>query len=288
MRVAYLGPAGTYTDDALRAAVSGAEIEAVPQPSVFDTIAAVQRGTADRAFVPFENSIAGAVRATLDTLAFDAEDVAIAGEHDHPIHHSLIGARQLGLDEIEVVVSHEQAGAQCARYLREHLPRASVRGASSTADAVRQVIEADRPWAAIGAAITADLYDGTVLAERIEDEPGNVTRFVWIAPAGVRPAGEGAWRTTLIFSELGEDHPGALVEALTEFSSRQVNLTRLESRPLRRELGRYMFFVDVEGPDDDVTVAAAIEALRGKAESVRVLGSYPVNAGGVPGGEHSG
>lgn len=282
MKVAYLGPRGTYTDDALRAAAAGAEIEAIPYPSVFDTIAAVDRGEADRAFVPFENSIAGAVRATLDTLAFDARSVAIAGEHDHPIHHSLIAARVLELGEIEVVVSHEQAGAQCARYVRERLPAAAVRGASSTADAVRQVIESNRPWAAIGAAITAELYDGVVLAEGIEDEPGNVTRFVWIAPGDVRPEGAGQWRTTLIFSELGEDHPGALVEALTEFSSREVNLTRLESRPLRRELGRYMFFVDIDGRDTHRDVAAAIDALRGKAENVRVLGSYPVNPDGPP------
>ncbi len=282
MKVAYLGPPGTYTDDALRAAADEAAIEAVPHASVFDTIAAVENGEADRAFVPFENSIAGAVRATLDTLAFDAHSVAIAGEHDHPIHHSLIAARPLELEEIEVVVSHEQAGAQCARFVRERIPGAAVRGASSTADAVRQVIDSDRPWAAIGAAITASLYDGVVLADRIEDEPGNVTRFVWIAPRSVRPEGAGEWRTTLIFSELGEDHPGALVDALTEFSSRAVNLTRLESRPLRRELGRYMFFVDLEGRNTDVDVAAAIGALRGKAENVRLLGSYPVNAGGVP------
>ena len=283
MKVAYLGPPGTYTDDALRAAAAGAEIEAVPHPSVFDTVTAVADGDADRAFVPFENSIAGAVRATLDTLAFDASGVAIAGEHDHPIHHSLIAARPLELSEVEVVVSHEQAGAQCARYVREHLPGAAMRGASSTADAVHQVIESGRPWAAIGAAITAELYDGVVLAEGVEDEPWNITRFVWIAPSDVRPEGGGQWRTTLIFSELGEDHPGALVDALTEFSSRDVNLTRLESRPLRRELGRYMFFVDIEGAADEPTVAGSIKALRGKAESVRVLGSYPVNAGGVPG-----
>ena len=108
-----------------------------------------------------------------------------------------------------------------------------------------------------------------VLREGVEDEPDNVTRFVWIAPAGTEPAGGGPWRTTLVFSELGADHPGALVEALTEFSSREVNLTRIESRPLRRGLGRYMFFIDLDGAEDEPAVAEAIEALRGKAESVR-------------------
>jgi prephenate dehydratase len=122
-----------------------------------------------------------------------------------------------------------------------------------------------------------------VLCEGVEDEPDNLTRFVWIAPAGTSASGDGRWRTTLCFSELGADHPGALVEALTEFSSRDVNLTRIESRPLRRGLGRYMFFIDLDGPASDAAVAAAIEALREKAENVRVLGSYPIESRGVPG-----
>ena len=111
----------------------------------------------------------------------------------------------------------------------------------------------------------------------------DVTRFVWLAPPGVAPRGPRPWKTTLSFSELGADHPGALVEALTEFSSREVNLTRIESRPLRRGLGRYMFFIDLEGAVADPSVGNAIEALRGKAENVRVLGSYPLHTTGVPG-----
>ena len=283
MRVAFLGPAGTYTHDALLAATAGVEVEPVPHGTVFDAIATVDQGNAERAFVPFENSIEGAVRPTLDALAFEAGSVTIAGERDHPIRHSLIAASRLELGEIDVVHSHEQASAQCARFLRAQLPHAEVRAATSTAEAVRLVTESPKPWAALGATSAAQLYGGVVLREGVEDESGNVTRFVWIAPAGTRVEGGGRWRTTLIFSELGEDHPGALVDALTEFSSRQVNLTRLESRPLRQELGRYMFFVDLDGADADPPVAAAIEALRGKAESVRVLGSYPVDAGGVPG-----
>ncbi len=123
-----------------------------------------------------------------------------------------------------------------------------------------------------------------MLREAVDDEAGNVTRFVWLAPEGVEPQGDGPWRTTLAFSELGADHPGALIEALTEFSDRAVNLTRIESRPLRQGLGRYMFFIDVDGSAAQTEVAAAIEALRGKAENVRVLGSYPVAVDGVPGG----
>jgi prephenate dehydratase len=283
MRIAFLGPEGTFSEDALRDASRGAEIEPLPAATVYEAIRAVAEGEAERALVPFENSIEGAVRSTLDTLAFEAPSVTIAGEHDHPIRSSLIAREEVPLERIEVVLSHPQASAQCARFIREQLPAAQVRGAPSTADAVREVSRSTRPWAALGAASAARIYDCVVLREGVEDTPDNVTRFVWIAPAGTQPAGQGPWRTTLVFSELGADHPGALVEALTEFSSREVNLTRIESRPLRRGLGRYMFFVDLDGAADDPVVAEAIDGLRRKAESVRILGSYPIAANGVPG-----
>jgi prephenate dehydratase len=278
MRIAFLGPAGTFAEEALKVALGGADAELVPAPTVYDAILAVESGDADRALVPFENSIEGAVTATLDTLALDASSVTIVGEHDHPIRHNLIARDELPLDEITVVLSHPQASAQCARFIRENLSQAEVRAAPSTADAVRQVTESSERWAALGARTAAELYGCTVLREGVEDSPDNVTRFVWIAPEGARLGGEGPWRTSLVFSELGADHPGALVEALLEFSSREVNLTRIESRPLRRGLGRYMFFIDLEGATGDAVVAEAIEALRSKAESVRILGSYPVQS----------
>jgi prephenate dehydratase len=278
VRVSYLGPRGTFTEDALLEAADDAELETMPAPSVYSAIAAVESGEADRAFVPFENSIEGSVRPTLDTLAFDVAGVRIVGEHDLSVTQSLIARRELELDAIELVISHPQGTAQCARFLREHLPRAEVRSASSTAEAVRIVSESGDPWAALGAASAAELYGCVVLREGVQDESDNVTRFVWIAPEGTEPQGSGPWRTTLVFSELGEDKPGALVEALAVFSERGVNLTRIESRPRRSGLGRYMFFCDCEGSLDDGEVAAAIEELRDKAESVRILGSYPTGA----------
>lgn len=276
MRIAYLGPAGTFTEDALReAAGPGAEFERLRTPTIHEAILAVERGEAERALVPFENSIEGSVRSTLDTLAFDAGKVTIVGEHDYAVRAMLLARGQWELGQVEAVLSHPQPLAQCARFLRENLPGAELRAVSSTAEAVRLVSESDQPWAAIGAHSAAELYRCTVLCEGIEDEANNVTRFVWIAPAGSEPAGGEAWKTSLVFSELGEDHPGALVNALREFSSREVNLSRIESRPLRLGLGRYMFFCDLEGAETDEPVAAAIEALRTKAESVRILGSYP-------------
>jgi prephenate dehydratase len=284
MRVAYLGPRGTFSEDALRAAVGDEEVEAIPSASVYDAILAVREGDADRALVPFENSIEGAVTATLDTLAFDADGLTLVGEYDLPIRHCLIARADIPLEGIEVVLSHPQASAQCARFIRENLPQAEVRAALSTAEAVRSVAESAQPLAALGAESAAQLYGAAVLRHGVEDEPDNITRFVWVAPEGTQPAGSGPWRTSLVFSELGEDHPGALVDALQVFSDRAVNLTRIESRPLRRGLGRYQFFLDVEGASAEDPLASAIEALRSKAESVRVLGSWPIAAPpGVPG-----
>jgi prephenate dehydratase len=275
-RFAFLGPAGTFTEDALAEAAIGRQFEPLRTATVPDAILAVERGEAERALVPFENSIEGSVRSTLDALAFEAQGVTIVGEHDYMVRAHLIARQALEAESIEAVLSHPQPLAQCARFLREQLPQAERRSVSSTAEAIRLVSESDEPWAAIGARTAAELYGCTILREGIEDEADNVTRFVWIAPTGTEPAGEGPWKTSLVFSELGEDHPGALVEALQEFSRRSVNLSRIESRPLRQGLGRYMFFCDLEGSTEDNAVAEAISALRDKAASVRILGSYPV------------
>jgi prephenate dehydratase len=285
VRIAYLGPPGTFSEDALWAAVGEQRIDPVPAASVPEAIIAVREGDVDRAMVPFENSIEGAVTATLDTLAFDADGVTLVGEYDLPIRHCLIARDQMPLGRIEVVLSHPQASAQCARFVRENVPRAEVRAAPSTAEAVRIVAESDQPWAALGAESAARLYGAAVLRHGVEDMADNITRFVWVAPEGTRASGAGPWRTSLVFSELGEDHPGALVDALRVFSSRQINLTRIESRPLRRGLGRYQFFLDIEGATDEQPLGEAIEELRTKAETVRVLGSWPISArSGVPGG----
>jgi prephenate dehydratase len=275
VRIAYLGPAGTFNEDALHQARSADDFERLPTASVHEAILAVAQGEADRALVPFENAIEGSVRATLDTLAFEAEGVKIIGEYDYAVRHSLIARDEMPLDQITGVLSHPQASAQCARFIREHLPGAEVRSAPSTAEAVRQVSESEQRWAALGARSAAEIYGCVVLREAVEDLPDNITRFVWIAPEGTAPEGAGPWKTTLVFAELGEDRPSALVAALLEFSNREVNLSRIESRPRRRGLGRYMFFLDIEGAADDPVVAEAIAGLRSQAESVRVLGSYP-------------
>jgi prephenate dehydratase len=276
MRIAYLGPAGTFTEDALGEAIPEGGFEPLRTPTIPDAILAVERGEADRALVPIENSLEGSVRPTLDTLVFEAGAVTIVGEHDYRVRVHLIAREGTRAEDVEAVLSHPQPLAQCQRFLRERFPEVELRNASSTAAAVRMVSESSRPWAALGARAAAALYGCELLQESVEDQDDNVTRFVWIAPAGGEPLGSGPWKTSLVFSEVGADHPGALVECLSEFSSRGINLTRIESRPLRQGLGRYMFFCDLEGRETDSTVAEAIAALRTKAASVRILGSYPL------------
>jgi prephenate dehydratase len=277
VRIAYLGPAGTFTEDALAESGFAEKFEPSRTATIAEAILAVERGEAERALVPIENSTEGSVRPTLDTLAFEAAGVAIVGEHDHAVHIHLIARPGTETGAVEAVLSHPQPLAQCARFLRGELAGVERRSVSSTAAAVRMVAESERPWAALGARTAAELYGCEVLREDVEDEPDNVTRFVWIAPRGTETEGDGPWKTSLVFSELGADHPGALVDALQEFSSRGINLSRIESRPLRQGLGRYMFFVDLEGAAAEAGVAEAIEGLRAKAESVRILGSYSLS-----------
>ena len=279
MKVAYLGPTGTFSEEALADAAGAAEYERLPQATIHAAIEAVESGEADRAFVPFENSIEGTVRPTLDALAFDTDHVEIVGEHDHEIRQALIAREKISLERIEAVISHPQATAQCARFLRERMPRADVRAVSSTSDAVRRVSVSEQPWAALGSAAAAEPYGCVVLERGVEDEEGNVTRFVWLAPRDAELPAEdpgASWRTTLVFHELGEDRPGARTEALAELSDRGINMTRIESRPRRSGLGRYLFFIDLDGRGDRGVVAEGIEALRSQAETVRILGSYQV------------
>ncbi len=287
MRVGYFGPEGTFTQEALIAATHGIELELVALPTIYDTVMAVHGGVVDRALVPIENSLEGSVNATLDALAMETEDVSIVGEVVHPIRHCLIARTPLELSEIEAVVSHPQATAQCGRFLRMRLPAVRVLAGSSTADAVRMVAEHDGPWAALGNRLAAERYGCQVLRAGVEDIPDNETRFVWLGPMGA-PAGApgaagrliGPWKTAIVFWGLGSEAPGWLVRCLTELASRQVNLTRIESRPRKQGLGRYMFFVDLEGRESEPHVSEALASLQAHVEVLRRLGSFPAWTGG--------
>ncbi len=278
MRVGYLGPEGTFSHEALIDAAAGRELELVPLPTIYDTVMAVHSGTVERALVPIENSLEGSVNATLDALAMETEDVTILDEVVRPIEHCLIAREALELSEIETVVSHPQASAQCARFIRSRLPRATVLAGSSTADAVRIVAEHEEPWAALGTRLAAARYGCRVLRAGVEDVTDNETRFVWLGHAGApdpAPPPIGPWKTAIVFWGVGSESPGWLVRCLSEFASRDVNLTRIESRPRKQGLGRYMFFLDLEGRDTEPHVAEALEALSEHVEVLRTLGSFP-------------
>jgi prephenate dehydratase len=274
MRVAYLGPEGTVSHEALRSAPGS--FEEVPQPTLEAAVLAVRDGEVDRALVPIENALEGSVDPVLDALVFDAEELVIVGELRHPVHFCLVGVADHALDAISSVVSHPQASGQCARFLREVLPHAQVVPAPSTADAVRQVFDNAEPdMTALGTRGAAELYGCVILRENVEDHPDNETRFVWLARAGAEPATGDRFKTALLFWGAGSAGPGWLVRCLSEFAERDVNLTRIESRPLRQRLGEYMFFLDLEGAMDDAAVSAAVTGLRSHAEVIRVLGSFP-------------
>jgi prephenate dehydratase len=278
MRVGYLGPEGTVSHEALLTAPGSAAFELAPQPTLHEAVIAVHDGAVDRALVPIENSLEGSVNPTLDAIAFETDDVVIVGELRHPVHLHLVAAGPLELAEVRVVVSHPQASGQCARFLRESLPGVPVVAARSTADAVRQVAGGfESGAAAIGTHAAADRYGCSLLREDVEDDPGSETRFVWIARAGAEPdrAEGGPFKTALMFWGAGSAGPGWLVRCLAEFAERDVNLTRIESRPRRQRLGEYMFFLDFDGHVADPAVAAAVEGLRTHADVVRVLGSFP-------------
>jgi prephenate dehydratase len=278
-RVGYLGPAGTYSEEALRASAP-AGIEEVPYPTIYEAVMAVHDREVDRAVVPIENSLEGAVSVTLDTLALEATDVRIVAEVVHPIHHCVVAAEQLDLAEVKRVISHPQATAQCRRFLRERLAGAELVVAPSTADAVLSVRDSSAGDVALGSRLAAELYGCQVLVADVEDHPDNVTRFVWLATEA--EAEESGGKTSLVFWGGGDQSPGWLVHALQELADRGVNLTRIESRPRRTSLGHYMFFVDLEGGAGDPAVTDALAALRGQVEVLRVLGSY-TSASGLPG-----
>jgi prephenate dehydratase len=278
MRLGYLGPPGTFSEEALRAQPFASDAELVPFASIHETVMAVDGGGVDRALVPIENALEGGVPATLDALAVDASDVAIVGEAVLAIRNCLVARDDLGLGAITVVVSHPQPLAQCARFLRSQLPHAEVRGAPSTAEAVRTIAASTEPWAALGPRSAAERYDCRVLREGVDDDPDNATRFVWLGRAGAEPVGAddaAGWKTSVVFAGAGDLQPGWLVRCLSEFAFRGVNLTKIESRPRRGRLGHYLFHVDMDGRADEKTVADALQALHAHCEVVRLLGSYP-------------
>jgi prephenate dehydratase len=272
VKAAYLGPPGTFTEEALIATPECAGAEPVAMATIPEVISAVERGSVARGIVPIENSIEGSVNITLDTLAGETHAVQVQREVVLPIRHCLLARPHIPLGDVTDVLSHPHATAQCRGSLAALLPGVRVHASNSTAEAAQEVSEKDAPWAAIGTRLAAEIYGLTILAPDIEDRHENATRFVLLGRDPVPPTGTDK---TSVVCYIEKDRPGSLLAILHEFSDRGINLTKLESRPTKEGLGEYCFFIDMEGHASDAQIGHALNSLRTKILDVRVLGSYP-------------
>jgi len=266
-RIAVLGPQGTYSEKAaLLWCKERRASNLVYFPDFESVLDSVRQERVEAGIVPVENSLEGAVTAVMDLLL--RLDVVIVGEVNLPIRHCLVGR---GGGEIRVILSHPQALAQCRKYLHEHYPDAEIRTTGSTSHAARLAQEFPE-MAAIAGQDAAERYGLSILAREIQDASDNITRFIVVAREGVGRSGRD--KTSLVIY-LDRDRPGALYSILEEFARRNINLTRIESRPSRKGLGDYYFYIDLEGHMQDQEVGEAVAAARDKAAMVKVLGSYP-------------
>ncbi len=270
--VTFFGPEGTFTEEALLSQPDLASAQRVPQRSVPDVISAVERGAFPAGVIPIENMIEGSVSVTLDTLAFES-DLLIQREIDLPISLSFCTRPGVALRDVRTVLSFPIAAAQCRGWLSRKLPAAEFQASNSTADAAREVARSKRPLGAICNPLAADRYNLKVVARDIEDHPENQTRFV-VVGRGV-PAPTGHDKTSIVVFQRA-DRPGSLLAILQEFAARSVNLSKLESRPTKKSLGDYCFFIDLDGHIADELIADALRNIAAKQARVKFLGSYPV------------
>jgi prephenate dehydratase len=268
MKIAYLGPPGTWGESAALRYAPSAEL--LPLPSHAGVVAAVASGMADEGVLPVENSVEGSVSETLDLLIHES-DLRIRAEVVVPIEQCLLVRPGMRAEDVRVIYSHPQALGQCRGFIERCFPRARLEASLSTAAAVQEIF-AHEDAAAIASARAAELHGATVLARGIGDRRSNVTRFVVLGETDAPPTGHD--RTSLAFTTQ-HDRPGTLVNVLVELSSRNINLTKIESRPTKGELGVYVFLVDFEGHRTDPLCAEALAGLRAKSSWLKIFGSYP-------------
>ncbi len=285
MTIAYLGPRGSFAEAATRAYLgldaSSDSPELVPADSVQAALDAARAGSVDRALVPIENSVEGSISVTLDELA-NGKRLVIVDEVVLPVQFALLAPAGTTLDSITRIATHPHAQAQVRRWLQENLPQATIIPSMSTAAAAAALADGSAPFdAAIAQRLAADIYSLEVLADEIGDTADATTRFVVVQLPGAIPAPTGADKTTLSLF-IHQDQPGALLAILTEFAIRGVNMTRIESRPTRKQLGDYYFSVDIEGHVADARVSEALMGLHRVCLDVRYLGSYPRHDGKSP------
>ena len=274
---AYLGPRGTFCEQAAGALHPRGDLEPSACASIAATLDAVRSGAAERAVVPIESSVDGGVNATLDELVTGPQ-LLIKAEVIVPVEFALLVRPGTELADIKVVGGHPAAQPQCRQWLAANLPEANWRPTLSNADAAQQVADSELD-AALAGGFAARYYGLAVLADAVHDNDAAVTRFVEVGLPGPVPAATGDDRTSVI-AFLADDHPGALMDILSQFAVRGVNLSRIESRPTGEGIGRYCFFIDCEGHVSAPSVGEALMGLRRTCSDVRFLGSYPVAATG--------
>jgi prephenate dehydratase len=273
-RIGFLGPEGTFTEQALLGEADLADQDLVPLGSIPEVLAAVESGEVDLGFVGIENSIEGTVNLTIDSLAFD-HDLLIQREVVLAIHLNLLAPAGVGLADVRRVLAFPVATGQCRRWMAQELPGVEDVAAHSNAEAARLVAEGrDGRSAAIAPALAAKIYGLEFLASDIEDHAENQTRFVLVSDPSTVPPPTGHDKTTIVVFQRA-DRPGSLLTILQEFAARGINLTKLESRPTKRALGEYCFVIDFEGHLDDEVVTDCLRDLRSKVADVKFLGSYP-------------
>lgn len=276
-KMGYLGPKGSFSEEAIHLflATQPDFKEELPKLVPFSTIPRLLLACEDQqiawAFVPLENSTEGQVGVTMDTLG-QTEHIFITHEFVHPIDQCLLAHEPMALDQIERVYSHEQAIGQCRDFLEKYLPNAQQIPCLSTADAAHKISSIRENWAAIGPRRAAHLYNLQILKERIQDITINATRFVLV---GHQLAEMSAREDKTSLLVIAKNTPGSLYRILGEFSKRHINLSRIESRPSKRKLGEYVFFVDVEGYVFSPPIQDALWALKEEKTFVKLLGSYP-------------
>lgn len=283
-RVAFLGPPGTFTEEALLTQTDLAEGELLALRSMPDVLAAVEAGDADVGFVAMENSIEGTVNLIIDALVFD-HHLLVQREVVHEITENLLAAPGTSLGDIKRVVSFPNALGQCRGWVNANLPGVEEVASNSTSEAARAVADAGpgSGSAALGGALAAKLYGLEVLVPHVEDHPGNMTRFVVVANPGPGriPPPTGHDKTSIVCFQRA-DEPGSLHAILGQFSARGINLTKLESRPTKKGLGDYCFIIDLEGHIEDEVVADCLRDLHASLGKVKFLGSYPAAGEDAP------
>jgi prephenate dehydratase len=267
-RIAFLGPPGTFSEEAALLYESSARL--LPFASVAAVAAAVDSGMAEEGVVAIENSIEGSVTDTLDILIHESR-LSIRRELVLPVDHLLLVRPETQAADVKVLLSHPQALGQCRRFVERCFPKAEIVAALSTAAAVEEMMARENA-AAIGTRRAAELYGAEILAHDIQDRSDNLTRFVVLAQSDHAPTGND--KTSLAFS-FADDRPGLLVSGLEEFSSRGINLTKVESRPTKERLGEYIFLLDLAGHRSEEPVAEALKAVEAQASLFRIFGSYP-------------